>query len=852
MIQLNKNDVDFMSFVSKKVGDGDKTMFWLDPWLDGKLLKNDYPRLFALEGRKEVSVGHKLVNGLSSGLLGWSLNPSGLFLVVSARKFIEEQLSICSGTPTRWIKLVPIKVNILAWRLALDKLPTRLTMSLRGLELPSIHFPVCNSNVESTSYLFFACNVARDISSNILMWRGLPVASYQDWNGWIDSLKLQKEVKEYLEATFLVAWWHIWRYRNSVIFTSIIPKKATLFDNIVSQSFAWCNVRAKRKFSWVSWLQSPISSWTLDIDFQYSNEPQKALLILRKELNGLEMFYDTVVMSDLFLTDKASSEEAEEASQKETDATLDYVKNAKDKITCICCCRKVDKFLSLLQANAIAPGFISADLSAHLGKKEKKKMLVETPLALERHLEEIHVTWAQFWKKPEKMEIGHEDKLKIQDQGMETMSEKRVTPSGSLSNAVWKMSTTMTRSTARKLFEPLNEPEREMHRHKKAARRHQQNKSLTVTGKNLFDDVASSSGNTEPKTVPVPKSLHEHSCPNPSSFRNLLVFSEDQTGRIVDARNIWLIQNVCEFQDKTPTNEPTLAITTRSGTTTRDPSYPTTQTPSTTHEPFDDRRPRNEETPTNPEGDILNSPTMSQPFKSSDIPFPSRLKNQKKEDEVDRLLSIFSQIHINLPFLEAMIYMPKGAKVLKDILSHKEKLEKAASSVKLSEECSAIIHRNFPQKEGDPCRISEHKPTRMSIQLADRSIKYLVGVFKKFLVKINKFIFPVDFVVLEMDEDELAPIILGRPFLATARAIIDVHKGRLSLRVGKETITFNIGKSMKPTHPRNDYMYCADHTVKFVKEQWVDTVHLDGKWVEPNEDCNPEEVKAVSFYPRHE
>ncbi|GJS87522.1 hypothetical protein Tco_0770158 [Tanacetum coccineum] len=60
------------------------------------------------------------------------------------------------------------------------------------------------------------------------------------------------------------------------------------------------------------------------------------------------------------------------------------------------------------------------------------------------------------------------------------------------------------------------------------------------------------------------------------------------------------------------------------------------------------------------------------------------------------------EIHINLPFLEAMIHMPKGAKVLKDLLSHKEKLEKAASSVKLSEECSAIIHMSLPQKEGDP------------------------------------------------------------------------------------------------------------------------------------------------------
>ncbi|GJS24827.1 hypothetical protein Tco_0453459 [Tanacetum coccineum] len=59
-------------------------------------------------------------------------------------------------------------------------------------------------------------------------------------------------------------------------------------------------------------------------------------------------------------------------------------------------------------------------------------------------------------------------------------------------------------------------------------------------------------------------------------------------------------------------------------------------------------------------------------------------------------------IHVNLPFLEAMIHMPKGAKVLKDLLSHKEKLEKQASLVKLSEECSVVIQRSLPQKEGDP------------------------------------------------------------------------------------------------------------------------------------------------------
>nr|GEX60819.1 NHL domain-containing protein [Tanacetum cinerariifolium] len=118
--------------------------------------------------------------------------------------------------------------------------------------------------------------------------------------------------------------------------------------------------------------QEPLrSAWTLYIDFQ------------DREMNGLEMFYDTtVMMSDLFLTYKArfrtqvsvsSAEEAEEASQKETDASLDCVKNAKEKIT-----EKLINFF--LYYRYIAPPFISTNMYGHRGKKEAKKMLVETPL----------------------------------------------------------------------------------------------------------------------------------------------------------------------------------------------------------------------------------------------------------------------------------------------------------------------------------------------------------------------------------------------------------------------------------------------------------------------------------------
>ncbi|GJW74046.1 DNA-directed DNA polymerase [Tanacetum coccineum] len=134
------------------------------------------------------------------------------------------------------------------------------------------------------------------------------------------------------------------------------------------------------------------------------------------------------------------------------------------------------------------------------------------------------------------------------------------------------------------------------------------------------------------------------------------------------------------------------------------------------------------------------------------------------------------------------------------------------------------------------------KPTKMSIELVDRSVKYPIGVCENLLVKINKFIFPVDFVVLEMDEDNRVPIILGRSFLAIASTVIDVHEGKRSLRFGKETITFNIGNSMKSAYTGDDYMYCADHTAKLIKE----------KWVEMEEQRNSGDVHEVSFYPRHE
>nr|GEX84324.1 hypothetical protein [Tanacetum cinerariifolium] len=408
--------------------------------------------------------------------------------------------------------------------------------------------------------------------------------------------------------------------------------------------------------------------------------------------------------------------------------------------------------------------------------------------------------------------------------------------------------------------------------------------SLAIAGRNFFDDKSSSSNNTGAKLPTPPKTLHEHSRPNSFGFQNPITFPTKQTGRIFDSRDIWLIQSTCTFQgskNEDPLHHVkhylSIADNVQADRATRDTSrlrfyhfslagkmvewlnrIPLIQI--TTWDQLYQDNLWDEPSPSMNVPSISEAmqPTLRGRFKRAckQISFlemptqevglktpylfcdycvgthksderkennPSELKKQKKDDEDERLLLIFKQIHINPPFLEAMIHMPKGAKVLKDLLSHKEKLEKEASSIKLSEECYTIIQRSLPQKEGDP-GISKLKPTKMSIQLADRSIKYLIEVCENLLVKVSKFIFPVDFVVLEMDEDE----------------------------VESKTITFDIGKSMKSKHSCDDYLYCADHTIKLVQEKWVNIVNYDKKWTEEEKEEDYNKALAISFYPRTE
>ncbi|GKC72965.1 putative reverse transcriptase domain-containing protein [Tanacetum coccineum] len=103
--------------------------------------------------------------------------------------------------------------------------------------------------------------------------------------------------------------------------------------------------------------------------------------------------------------------------------------------------------------------------------------------------------------------------------------------------------------------------------------------------------------------------------------------------------------------------------------------------------------------------------------------------------------------------------------------------------------------------------LGELAHTKLSVELADRTVKYLKGIAENVLVSIGKFTFPIDFIILDMSEDIKVPLIVRRPFLSTARAKIDVYKRKITLRVGEERIIFT---SVKPASSliKRVYMLC--------------------------------------------
>nr|GEZ75200.1 reverse transcriptase domain-containing protein [Tanacetum cinerariifolium] len=210
------------------------------------------------------------------------------------------------------------------------------------------------------------------------------------------------------------------------------------------------------------------------------------------------------------------------------------------------------------------------------------------------------------------------------------------------------------------------------------------------------------------------------------------------------------------------------------------------------------------------------------PKTKANFPYPSRLAKEKLREKDDilaaKFMEIFCDLHFELSFADALVHIPKFAPMFKKLLNNKDKLTELTKTP-LNENCSAVVLKKLSEKLGDPgrflipCDFSEFdnclaladlgasinlmplsnwkklrlptlNDTKMVLELADQTISKPTGVAENVFVKVGKFYFPADFVVLDFIADPRVPLILGRPFLSTVHALIDVYEGEITLKMG--------------------------------------------------------------------
>nr|GEX97647.1 reverse transcriptase domain-containing protein [Tanacetum cinerariifolium] len=218
----------------------------------------------------------------------------------------------------------------------------------------------------------------------------------------------------------------------------------------------------------------------------------------------------------------------------------------------------------------------------------------------------------------------------------------------------------------------------------------------------------------------------------------------------------------------------------------------------------------------------------SKPNQKPSIPYPSRFHDQKlhkkANDQKETFFQIFKDLDFNISFADALILMPKFGPTIKSLLTNKDKLYELARTP-LKKHCSVVLLKKLPEKLGDPDKflilcdfprmdeclaladldtsinlmplsawnklsLPQLTPTLMTLKLTDRSISRHVA--EDVFVKVEKFHFPADFIVVDFDADLRVPLILGRSFLKIGQALIDVYEGELTLRdYSREVLGFS-------------------------------------------------------------
>ncbi|GKB34602.1 reverse transcriptase domain-containing protein [Tanacetum coccineum] len=197
--------------------------------------------------------------------------------------------------------------------------------------------------------------------------------------------------------------------------------------------------------------------------------------------------------------------------------------------------------------------------------------------------------------------------------------------------------------------------------------------------------------------------------------------------------------------------------------------------------------------------DQIGKPVVASKTKPT-LPYPSRANKEKLREKDDLLASkfmeIFQNLHFELSFADALLHMPKFAPMFRKLLNDKDKIIELTKTP--VNECLALADLDasinlMPLFIWKELSLPALTKTRMIHELADRMISTPTGIAEDVFVKVRTFFFPANFVVVDYVDDPRVPLILGRPFLRTARALIDIHGKQMTLRHDDQSVTFKVG-----------------------------------------------------------
>nr|GEY58962.1 reverse transcriptase domain-containing protein [Tanacetum cinerariifolium] len=822
---MKTKGIDVVSFIKPKCVDGTNISFWNDAWRGDVAFKILAPRIYMLESMKDIQ-------------------GSGEFSVSSIWKTINAAFLPCGNVKTRWVRQVPIKINILSWKVSNDYLPTRFNLSSRGYQ---------------------------------------EINSYEEWTDWMLSIRLPYNRKRVFEGICYIVWWFIWDWRNQAIFGLGFRVKSMMFDDIVFRLLKLLRhlrrltqrADSQRRASIMEIMRQRVAECmrtrsSSNLVGETSKNPNPKGCNRRRSKQRVEPFsleeipivtmVDQHTMAELL---RAPTEGYAEAIVVPPIPAEHFV--LKHRLINLVTSKqffgfeKEDPYTHIRYFNKITSTLKYTDVPESSIKLMLFLFSVDGParIWLDKEPSRSILTWDDLSKVHNSRNKPIVSQVKASNVNSSEIASVVASSVTSAMTAMFKQHQVTPASAFVKAVEESCVTYGGAHSYRQC---HATNDNTfsgyqdNIQGYVSAAAVNYNQGNTgcHPQSVANqfwPPGFAQPSVQNQGFNQNrgnnfnqgntsyqapiqqtqVATSSDLEKFKKINEASMQAMRNhISNLKSELRSEMQPLpsniianpkgelkAITTRSRVSYEGPPIPPQ---------FSSLRKVVEWEP-DVTKDTL-KPTMT---------YPSRMNKQKLRKKDDKLalkfLEIFRKLHFDLSFTDALLHMPKFATMFKSLLNNKEKLFDLATTP-LNENCSAVILKKLPEKLGDPGKflipcdfpelveclaladlgasinlmplliweklsLPELTPTQMILELADRSTTQPAGIAEDIFVRVGKFYFPTEFVGVDYVVDPRVPLILGRPFLRTERDLIDVYGEELTLRVDDKAITFKVGQTSK-------------------------------------------------------